>query len=180
MVVMEDPISQEKRFLEMIKNAKEEYELSPEPDSLKIVTTTSPPAPLPTDIPFNLASNSFPHTLPELEFLLPFRRYDHRNLSDTDLTASPCLVPKNSVMGNGVGKLTVCFTGADVVIPESFLKKAAEIGGGVFGTVYISSLGEDDGDNLAIKNLVVSNMIDREVRVLGKVRHPNLVSLIIV
>ncbi|XP_076891975.1 probably inactive leucine-rich repeat receptor-like protein kinase At3g28040 [Bidens hawaiensis] len=66
--------------------------------------------------------------------------------------------------------------------PESLLHKAAEIGKGIFGTVYKASLGEE-GRDLAIKNLVVSNMIqypedfDREVRVLGKARHPNLVSV---
>nr|XP_043609052.1 probably inactive leucine-rich repeat receptor-like protein kinase At3g28040 [Erigeron canadensis] len=69
-----------------------------------------------------------------------------------------------------------------VVNPESLLNKAAEIGRGVFGTVYKASLG-DEGRYLAIKNLIVSNMVqypeefDREVRVLGKARHPNLVSL---
>lgn len=69
-----------------------------------------------------------------------------------------------------------------VTSPEYLLSKAAEIGGGVFGTVYKASLGEE-GRNLAIKNLVVSNMIqyhedfDREVRMLGKARHPNLISL---
>nr|XP_043631812.1 probably inactive leucine-rich repeat receptor-like protein kinase At3g28040 isoform X2 [Erigeron canadensis] len=67
--------------------------------------------------------------------------------------------------------------------PEVFIKTANEIGSGVFGTVYKTPIGEDGGDALAIKNLVVSNMIqypedfDREVRVLGKIRHPNLVSL---
>nr|GEV61350.1 probably inactive leucine-rich repeat receptor-like protein kinase At3g28040 [Tanacetum cinerariifolium] len=70
-----------------------------------------------------------------------------------------------------------------IVNPESFIKKANEIGGGVFGTVYKAPIGEDGSDALAVKNLVVSNMIpypedfDREVRVLGKLRHPNLVSL---
>ncbi|KAL8246356.1 hypothetical protein R6Q59_007572 [Mikania micrantha] len=69
-----------------------------------------------------------------------------------------------------------------ILNPESFLQKANEIGGGVFGTVYKASVG-DENDVLAIKNLVVSNMIsypddfDREVNVLGKLRHPNLVSL---
>ncbi|KAD5803561.1 hypothetical protein E3N88_14921 [Mikania micrantha] len=69
-----------------------------------------------------------------------------------------------------------------VVNPETLLHKAAEIGKGVFGSVYKASLGEE-GRNLAIKNLVVSNMIqypedfDREVRVLAKARHPNLVSV---
>ncbi|PWA39666.1 EF-hand domain pair, Serine/threonine protein kinase, striated muscle-specific [Artemisia annua] len=70
-----------------------------------------------------------------------------------------------------------------IVNPESFIKKANEIGGGVFGTVYKAPIGEDGSDALAVKKLVVSNMIpypedfDREVRVLGKLRHPNLVSL---
>ncbi|KAI7741641.1 hypothetical protein M8C21_017650, partial [Ambrosia artemisiifolia] len=69
-----------------------------------------------------------------------------------------------------------------VANPDSLLHKAAEIGKGVFGTVYKASLGEE-GRDLAIKNLVVSNMVqypedfDREVRVLGKARHPNLVSV---
>ncbi|XP_076925224.1 LOW QUALITY PROTEIN: probably inactive leucine-rich repeat receptor-like protein kinase At3g28040 [Bidens hawaiensis] len=66
---------------------------------------------------------------------------------------------------------------------ESFLKKENEIGSGVFGTVYKASIGDRNGDVVAIKNLVVSNMIqypedfDREVRVLGKLRHQNLVSI---
>ncbi|XP_071706394.1 probably inactive leucine-rich repeat receptor-like protein kinase At3g28040 [Rutidosis leptorrhynchoides] len=70
-----------------------------------------------------------------------------------------------------------------VVNPESFIRKTNEIGGGVFGTVYKAPIGEDGDNVLAIKNLDVSNMIqypedfDREVRVLGKLRHPNLVSL---
>lgn len=64
--------------------------LRPLAEADNVPTDTSPPPPLPTDIPFNLASNSFPHTLPELEFLLPFRRYDHRNLSDTDVDKSDC------------------------------------------------------------------------------------------
>jgi len=66
--------------------------------------------------------------------------------------------------------------------PESLLTKAAEIGGGIIGTVYKASLGEE-GRDVAIKNLIVSNMVksnddfDREVRVLSKARHPNLVSV---
>ncbi|CAI9268641.1 unnamed protein product [Lactuca saligna] len=66
--------------------------------------------------------------------------------------------------------------------PESLLTKGAEIGGGIIGTVYKASLGEE-GRDLAIKNLIVSNMVksnddfDREVRVLSKARHPNLVSV---
>ncbi|XP_052188994.1 probably inactive leucine-rich repeat receptor-like protein kinase At3g28040 [Diospyros lotus] len=75
--------------------------------------------------------------------------------------------------------------------PESLLNKAAEIGEGAFGTVYKMNL--DDGQEhaklwqggrvVAIKKLVSSNIIqyledfDREVRILGKARHPNLVAL---
>ncbi|KAI7755636.1 hypothetical protein M8C21_010358 [Ambrosia artemisiifolia] len=67
--------------------------------------------------------------------------------------------------------------------PESFLKKENEIGSGVFGTVYKASIGDGYRDVIAIKSLVVSNMIqypgdfDREVRVLGKIRHPNIVTI---
>ncbi|CAK9167734.1 unnamed protein product [Ilex paraguariensis] len=66
--------------------------------------------------------------------------------------------------------------------PQSLLTKAAEIGEGVFGTVYKVSLG-GEGRMVAIKKLVTSNIIqnqedfDREVRILGKARHPNLISL---
>ncbi|EOY05017.1 Leucine-rich receptor-like protein kinase family protein [Theobroma cacao] len=66
--------------------------------------------------------------------------------------------------------------------PEVLLNKAAEIGEGVFGTVYKVPLGAQ-GRIVAIKKLVTSNIIqypddfDREVRVLGKARHPNLISL---
>ncbi|XP_010268319.1 PREDICTED: probably inactive leucine-rich repeat receptor-like protein kinase At3g28040 [Nelumbo nucifera] len=64
---------------------------------------------------------------------------------------------------------------------ETLLNKASEIGKGVFGTVYKASLGE--GRIVAIKKLVTSNIIqypedfDREVRILGKARHPNLITL---
>ncbi|KAK3025436.1 hypothetical protein RJ639_042162 [Escallonia herrerae] len=69
--------------------------------------------------------------------------------------------------------------------PESLLHKAAEIGVGAFGTVYKASLGEElgDGRTLAIKKLVTTNIIqysgdfDREVRILGKARHQNLLPL---
>lgn len=66
--------------------------------------------------------------------------------------------------------------------PENLLNKAAEIGGGVFGTVYKVSLG-GGARMVAIKKLVTSNIIqypedfDREVRILGKARHQNLISL---
>ncbi|OMP06525.1 hypothetical protein COLO4_08081 [Corchorus olitorius] len=66
--------------------------------------------------------------------------------------------------------------------PEELLNKAAEIGEGVFGTVYKVPFGAQ-GRIVAIKKLVTTNIIqypddfDREVRVLGKARHPNLISL---
>ena len=64
--------------------------------------------------------------------------------------------------------------------PESHLNKASRIGEGVFGTVYKAPLGEQ-GSNLAVKKLVLSPIIenledfDREVRILAKAKHPNLV-----
>lgn len=66
--------------------------------------------------------------------------------------------------------------------PETLLEKAAEVGEGVFGTVYKVSFGTQ-GRMLAVKKLVTSDIIqypedfEREVRVLGKARHPNLISL---
>ncbi|XP_061374405.1 probably inactive leucine-rich repeat receptor-like protein kinase At3g28040 [Gastrolobium bilobum] len=66
--------------------------------------------------------------------------------------------------------------------PESLLNKASEIGEGVFGTVYKVTLGSQGG-MVAIKKLIISNIIqypedfDREVRILGKARHPNLIAL---
>ncbi|WOG86975.1 hypothetical protein DCAR_0206194 [Daucus carota subsp. sativus] len=66
---------------------------------------------------------------------------------------------------------------------EMLLNKATEIGGGVFGTVYRASFGDNGRNVAAIKKLATSNIIqsqedfDREVRILGKARHPNLVEL---
>lgn len=66
---------------------------------------------------------------------------------------------------------------------EALPNKADEIGGGVFGTVYQASLGGEGRNVVAIKKLETSNIIqnqedfDREVRILGKARHPNLVAL---
>ncbi|PHT39229.1 hypothetical protein CQW23_22802 [Capsicum baccatum] len=65
---------------------------------------------------------------------------------------------------------------------DSVLNKAAEIGEGAFGTVYKAPLG-GEGRIVAIKKLVTSKILqypedfDREVRVLAKARHPNLISL---
>ncbi|KAL6526689.1 hypothetical protein OROGR_015779 [Orobanche gracilis] len=66
---------------------------------------------------------------------------------------------------------------------DSVLNKAAEIGEGVFGTVYRASFGGHGQPMLAIKKLVTTNTLecqeefDREVRFLGKARHPNLIPL---
>ncbi|PUZ52936.1 hypothetical protein GQ55_5G013100 [Panicum hallii var. hallii] len=64
---------------------------------------------------------------------------------------------------------------------DALLSKATEIGRGVFGTVYRASVGE--GRVVAIKKLATANIVksrddfDREVRVLGKAKHPNLLPL---
>ncbi|MCL7033405.1 hypothetical protein MKW94_011830 [Papaver nudicaule] len=65
---------------------------------------------------------------------------------------------------------------------ETLLNKASEIGRGVFGTVYKASVG-GQGRCVAIKKLVTSNILpnpedfDREVRILGKMKHPNLMTV---
>ncbi|KAL3507175.1 hypothetical protein ACH5RR_032557 [Cinchona calisaya] len=65
---------------------------------------------------------------------------------------------------------------------DSVLSKATEIGGGIFGTVYNASLGRE-GRIVAIRKPVTSNIVeypedfDREVRILGKARHQNLIPL---
>ncbi|RLN22822.1 hypothetical protein C2845_PM07G35250 [Panicum miliaceum] len=64
---------------------------------------------------------------------------------------------------------------------DALLSKATEIGRGVFGTVYRASVGE--GRVVAIKKLATANIVksrddfDREVRFLGKAKHPNLLPL---
>lgn len=85
-------------------------------------------------------------------------------------TAGKLILFDSKLSTNGIGN------------PEFLLNKAAEIGEGVFGTVYKVPL-NPQGRFVAIKKLMISNMIqypedfDREVRVLGKARHPNLISL---
>ncbi|MBA0858577.1 hypothetical protein Goshw_028327 [Gossypium schwendimanii] len=85
-------------------------------------------------------------------------------------TAGKLILFDSKLSTNGIGN------------PEILLNKAAEIGEGVFGTVYKVPL-NPQGRFVAIKKLVISNMIqypedfDREVRILGKARHPNLISL---
>lgn len=67
--------------------------------------------------------------------------------------------------------------------PHSLLNKASKIGEGVFGTVFKVPSGVQ-GKMVAVKRLVTSNIVqnqedfDREVRSLGKARHPNLIVLI--
>ncbi|KAF8642122.1 hypothetical protein HU200_067381 [Digitaria exilis] len=64
---------------------------------------------------------------------------------------------------------------------DALLSKATEIGRGALGTVYRASVG--DGRLVAIKKLSSSTMassrddFEREVRVLGKAKHPNLLPL---
>lgn len=111
-----------------------------------------------------------------------------RRLAFVDNALESCSSSSRSGAGLSMGKLIWFDSKSNpdsfcIANPESFLKKENEVGGGVFGTVYKASIGDETGVVLAIKNLVVSHMIqypedfDREVRVLGKLRHPNLVSL---
>lgn len=64
---------------------------------------------------------------------------------------------------------------------QALLNKETEIGRGGFGVVYQSSL--QDGRPVAIKKLTISSMMksqvefEREVKMLGKIRHRNLVEL---
>ncbi|KAG1365621.1 Leucine-rich repeat receptor-like protein kinase PXC2 [Cocos nucifera] len=81
------------------------------------------------------------------------------------------------------GKL-VMFSGNDPDFSagaHAILNKDCELGRGGYGTVYKTILG--DGRPVAIKKLTVSSLVksqedfEREIRKLGKVRHPNLVAL---
>ncbi|CAM0147751.1 unnamed protein product [Urochloa decumbens] len=64
---------------------------------------------------------------------------------------------------------------------DALLSKATEIGRGAYGTVYRASVGE--GRVVAIKKLSAASVaasrddFDREARVLGKAKHPNLLPL---
>ncbi|GMH05024.1 hypothetical protein Nepgr_006864 [Nepenthes gracilis] len=64
---------------------------------------------------------------------------------------------------------------------HALLNKECELGRGGFGAVYRTIL--RDGEPVAIKKLTVSSLVksqedfEREVKKLGKIRHPNLVSL---
>ncbi|GAB4833125.1 hypothetical protein Ancab_031371 [Ancistrocladus abbreviatus] len=92
-----------------------------------------------------------------------------------DLSQSP-------VSDSDYGKL-VMFSG-DADFGEgahALLNKDCELGRGGFGAVYCTVL--QDGRSVAIKKLTISSLIkshedfEREIRRLGKARHPNLVAL---
>ncbi|KAF5768485.1 putative protein kinase RLK-Pelle-LRR-VII-1 family [Helianthus annuus] len=110
-----------------------------------------------------------------------------RRLAFVDNALESCSSSSRSGASLSMGKIVWFDSKSDhdnycIVNPEAFLRKANEIGSGVFGTLYKAYAG-DDNNLLAIKNLVVSNMTPyhedfiREIGVLGKLRHPNLVSL---
>ncbi|KAK1411085.1 hypothetical protein QVD17_37629 [Tagetes erecta] len=108
-----------------------------------------------------------------------------RRLAFVGNSLESCSSSTRSGSGLSMGKF-VWFDAKDnycIVNPESLLENGHEIGSGVFGTVYKASIGRDEDDVIAIKSLVVSNMtpypddFDREVSVLGKLKHPNLVTL---
>ncbi|KAK1650261.1 hypothetical protein QYE76_068066 [Lolium multiflorum] len=97
-------------------------------------------------------------------------------LSDGYLSQSPTTDVKS-------GKL-VMFGGGNPEFSASthaLLNKDCELGRGGFGTVYKTTL--RDGQPVAIKKLTVSSLVksqdefEREVKMLGKLRHRNLVAL---
>ncbi|KAK8519385.1 hypothetical protein V6N13_133310 [Hibiscus sabdariffa] len=80
------------------------------------------------------------------------------------------------------GKLVMFSGDADFAVgAHALLNKDCELGRGGFGVVYRTVL--RDGRSVAIKKLTVSSLIksqdefEREVKKLGKFRHPNLVAL---
>lgn len=86
-----------------------------------------------------------------------------------------------------LGKLVMFSPSADpsaenwISSAHALLRKDCEIGKGGFGTVYKTVMG--NGRAVAIKKLMVSNLVksqedfEKEVQLLGKMKHPNLVSL---
>ncbi|KAL5542876.1 hypothetical protein UlMin_010586 [Ulmus minor] len=101
-----------------------------------------------------------------------------------DALESMCSSSSRSGSNLAIGKLVLFDSRSPpdgIGNPLSLLNKATEIGEGVFGTVYKVLLGAQER-SVAIKKLVTSNIIqfpedfDREVRILGKAKHPNLVS----
>ncbi|ONK77159.1 uncharacterized protein A4U43_C02F3700 [Asparagus officinalis] len=95
----------------------------------------------------------------------------------SDYSGSPANTDANS------GKL-VMFSGDKPEFASgahTILNKESELGRGGFGTVYKTVL--PDGRPVAIKKLTVSSLVksqaefEREIKKIGKMRHPNLVSL---
>lgn len=93
-----------------------------------------------------------------------------------DLSCSP------SAKGANYGKLVMFSGDANFVAgAHALLNKESEIGRGGFGVVYRTVL--RDGRSVAIKKLTCSGLIksqedfEREVKILGKIRHQNIISL---
>ncbi|VAH69491.1 unnamed protein product [Triticum turgidum subsp. durum] len=107
------------------------------------------------------------------------------------LVAEPCVmnVPKPLVLdpneythGGNNNDSDLAANGDGSGGETALLSKATEIGrGGAFGTTYRASVGE--GRVVAVKKLSTASLVesrdefDREARVLGKARHPNLMPL---
>ncbi|KAK4802949.1 hypothetical protein SAY86_001152 [Trapa natans] len=98
---------------------------------------------------------------------------------EEDISCSPSpSEPKNN------GKLVMFNRDANFMegAANALLNKESEIGRGGFGIVYRSSIYED-GRPLAIKKLTCSGLMksredfEREVKTLGKIRHPNIIPL---
>ncbi|KAG6475810.1 probably inactive leucine-rich repeat receptor-like protein kinase At3g28040 [Zingiber officinale] len=87
--------------------------------------------------------------------------------------------------GPAVGRMVALGAGCALKIDElnggaeALLAKATELGKGVFGTSYRAPAA-GDGSIMVVKRLVTANIVqyhedfDREVRILGKVTHPNV------
>ncbi|XP_074568713.1 uncharacterized protein LOC141825227 [Curcuma longa] len=103
------------------------------------------------------------------------------------LAAAPALSDgyySNSPTGDVASNKLVMFSGGDTAFSvgaHAVLNKDCELGRGGFGTVYKTNL--QDGRPVVIKKLTVSSLVksqadfERDVKKLGKLRHPNLVTL---
>ncbi|CAD6228075.1 unnamed protein product [Miscanthus lutarioriparius] len=119
--------------------------------------------------------------------------YDQKKEVDESIVTSSSTAKSSSPPGGkgrgklGAGKMVTFGPGSSlrsedlVAGADALLSKATEIGRGAFGTVYRAPVG--DGRVVAVKRLVAANTVrsreefEREVRVLGKARHPNLLPL---
>ncbi|NP_001304296.1 Probably inactive leucine-rich repeat receptor-like protein kinase At3g28040-like precursor [Zea mays] len=108
--------------------------------------------------------------------------------SSSTTKSSPAPAPGGKGKGKlAAGKMVTFGPGSSlrsedlVAGADALLGKATEIGRGAFGTVYRAPVG--DGRVVAVKKLAAASMVrsreefEREVRVLGKARHPNLLPL---